>query len=137
DAYRATDERAFHLAYDLQCGRTPHLQYRRCSPRRNRHLGKRQTRRDPLRQILFNVQKVADHRLAYVHMSDLGKLEDQRRRDMRLLIRNTTRRLRHLHMPVALVIGKRALWRVDRDLVKISRSQARKLRVEIREQTAL
>src|ERR1019366_8448762 len=52
-------------------------------------------------------------------------------------IRNTARRLRHLHVPVALMIGKRALGRVDRDLVKIGRTQARKLRVEIGEQTAL
>src|SRR5450631_2846931 len=47
------------------------------------------------------------------------------------LIRDTTCRLRHLHMPVSLLIGERTFWRVDRDLVKIGRTQARKLRVEI------
>src|SRR5450759_3930074 len=53
------------------------------------------------------------------------------------LIRNTARRLRHLHVSVALLVGERALRCVDRDLVEIGRTQARKLRVVIGEQTAL
>src|ERR1700689_4806990 len=38
-------------------------------------------------------------------------------------------RLGHLHVSVTLLIGKWAFWRVDRDVVKIGRTQARKLRV--------
>src|ERR1039457_4787905 len=53
------------------------------------------------------------------------------------LIRNTARRLRHLHVSIALMISKRTLGRVDRDLVEIGRTQARKLRVEIGKKTAL
>src|ERR1035437_4893633 len=49
------------------------------------------------------------------------------------LIRNTARRLRHLHVSVALLVSERALGRVDRDLVEIDRNQARKLRVDIGE----
>src|SRR5665811_612633 len=45
------------------------------------------------------------------------------------LIRNPARRLRHLHVSVALLVGERALGRVDWDLVEIVRTQARKLRV--------
>src|SRR5664279_612275 len=53
------------------------------------------------------------------------------------LVRNTSRRLRHLHVPVALLVGERALGRIDRNLVEVGRAQARKLRVVIRVQTAL
>src|SRR5450631_3887187 len=88
DAYRATDKRAFHFAYDLQCGRTLHLQYGRCCLWRVGYMSKSKTRGDPGGEVFFYMSKVTDHRLAYVHMSDLGKLEDQRRRDMRLLIRS-------------------------------------------------
>src|ERR1035437_10082424 len=47
------------------------------------------------------------------------------------LIGNTAHRLFHLHVPVALLVGERALGGVDRDLMEIGRTQARKLRVEI------
>ena len=40
------------------------------------------------------------------------------------LIRDPARRLRHLHVPVALMVAERALGRVDRDLVEIGRAQA-------------
>src|ERR1035437_1538327 len=53
------------------------------------------------------------------------------------LIRNAARRLRHLHVPVALLVGEWALGRIDRNLVEVGRTQARKLRVVIRVQTAL
>src|SRR5664280_606017 len=49
------------------------------------------------------------------------------------LICNTACRLLHLHVSVALLVGERALGCVDRDLVKIGRTQARKLRVDIGE----
>ena len=53
------------------------------------------------------------------------------------LIGDPARRLRHLHVSVTLMVGKRALGRVDRDLVEIGRTQSRKLGVEIGEQAAL
>src|SRR5450756_315459 len=53
------------------------------------------------------------------------------------LIGHAPHRLRHLHVSVALLVGERALGRIDRDLVEIGRTQARKLRVVIGEQTAL
>ena len=141
-------------------------------------LSSAKTRGDPLGEVLFDMPQVADHRLAHVHMFDLGKLKHQRRGDVRLLIRglaeielprlavvvgealgtdaaflagfsdrgavkalgrrfarrvfrqgvgligNPARRLRHLHVSVALLVGERALGRVDRDLVEIGRTQA-------------
>src|SRR5512141_2208288 len=42
------------------------------------------------------------------------------------LIRNTARRLRHLHVAVPLMVGKRALGGVDRDLVEIGATEAQK-----------
>src|ERR1035438_6407054 len=47
------------------------------------------------------------------------------------LIGNAARGLFHLHVPVALLVGKRALGGVDRDLMEIGRTQTRELRVVI------
>ena len=47
--------------------------------------------------------QVTDHRLAHVHMFDLGKLEHQRRGDVRLLVRG----LAEIELPrLAVVVGE-------------------------------
>src|SRR5450755_4322530 len=53
------------------------------------------------------------------------------------LIGNAALRLLHLHVAVALLVGEWAFGGVDRDLVKIGRTEARKLRVLIGEQSTL
>src|SRR6202161_1553732 len=53
------------------------------------------------------------------------------------LIGNSALWLLHLHVSVTLLVAERTLGSVDRNLVKIRRSQARELRVLIREQATL
>lgn len=74
--------------------------------RRIGHFGKRQTRADPFGKVLINVEKVSDHRLAYVQMSDLGKLKHQGPSDVRLLMRSLAKiKLTRLAVVVRKALG--------------------------------
>src|SRR5450830_58558 len=66
-------------------------------------------------------------------LSDCGAMKALRRRFTWRVVRqgvwligNPARRLRHLHVSIALLVGERALGGVDRDLVKI-RSEERRV----------
>ena len=62
-----------------------------------------ETRGDPFGKIFVDMPQVTDHRLAYVQMLDLRKLEHQRRRDMRLLVGG----LAEIELPrLAVVVGE-------------------------------
>ena len=103
DANGAPHERVLHLPDDLQGGRRRHLPHGSCGRRRIGHCVQRQTRRDPFGQLFLNMPQVADHRLTHMPMFDLGKLEHQRRGEMRLLIGG----LAEIELPrLAVVVGK-------------------------------
>lgn len=94
---------SFILADDLQCGRRFHLLHGRCGLGRVGQFVEPETRSNPLGKIFFNMAQVTDHRFTYAQMFDLGKLEHQRRGDMRLLMRG----LAQIELPrLAIAVGE-------------------------------